>query len=138
MGLIARQIEAAGIPTLCLTSARDITRAAWPPRAAFLDYPLGHTSGRPNDPNLNRSILIDALAALSEIDAAGAIVDLPYHWADDDDWKDSIMRPAPGAAWEDDRGERRPDPQFQSEADRRAAAETHAGADCAVCVGIDY
>ncbi len=138
MGLIARQLESAGIATLCLTSARDITRAAWPPRAAFLDYPLGHTSGRPHEPGTNRAIMRAALAALEQIDEPGAIVDLPFQWADDDGWKDSVMRPAPGADWVDDRSERFPDPQFQSELDRVAADESHAGEDCAVCAGIDY
>ncbi len=138
MGLIARQLEAAGVPTLCLTSARDITWAAWPPRAAFLDYPLGHTSGRPHDPAVNRSIMLDALAAFERIEEPGTIVDLPYRWADDDAWKDAVMRPADGAEWEDDRGERLPDPQFQSDLDRWAAEETHADHECLVCPGIDY
>ena len=52
MGLIARQIEAVGIPTLSMTSALSITRAVHPPRGAFLDYPLGHTTGKANEPGL--------------------------------------------------------------------------------------
>ena len=138
VGLIARQVEEAGISTLCLTSARDITRAAWPPRGAFLDFPLGHTAGRPNQPDLNRSIMIDALAALETIDEPGRIVELRHRWGDDDDWKDAVMRPAPGGEWEDERTERLADPQYQSDADRAAAESAHEGEGCVVCAGIDY
>ena len=134
VGLIARQLEAAGIATLSLTSARDITRAAWPPRAAFLDYPLGHTSGRPNDPEINRSIMVDALRAFETIAAPGTIVDLPYRWADDDAWKDAVMVPD----GTDDRVERHPEPQYQTDDDIRAAEASHHGLDCLVCAGIDY
>ena len=49
VGLIARAVEAAGIPTLSMTSAWSITASVNPPRAAFVDYPLGHTTGQPHD-----------------------------------------------------------------------------------------
>jgi len=65
VGLVARSAEAAGIPTLCLASALDITRAVNPPRAAFLDFPLGHTAGKPGDPELQRAILADALSSFA-------------------------------------------------------------------------
>ena len=38
VGLIARNAEAAGIPTLSMGSALDIMQAVNPPRAAFLDF----------------------------------------------------------------------------------------------------
>ena len=71
MGLIARAIEAEGIPTLSVTSARDITRAVWPPRAAYLDYPLGHTSGRPHEPELNLADTSGRIRCLREPACAG-------------------------------------------------------------------
>jgi NAD(P)-dependent dehydrogenase (short-subunit alcohol dehydrogenase family) len=43
-------LEAAGVPTICLTAAHSITASVNPPRAAFVDLPLGNTAGRPNDP----------------------------------------------------------------------------------------
>lgn len=141
--LIARQLEAAGIATVSLTSAIDITRAANPPRAVFLDYPLGHTSGRVGETQLNRDIVAAALAAFADLDEPGSMVHLPYHWADDDDWKDRVMRPQPASdggsgKMEDDRTERLPDPQYQSPDDEAAARAAHAGEDCLVCAGIDY
>jgi hypothetical protein len=144
VGLIARHAEANGIPTLSMSSARDITAAVNPPRATFLDWPLGHTSGRPHRPDLNERILRAALAAFERIDAPGTIVDLDEPWADDDDWKDRVMRPRPagsgagGIAMADDRVERWPTPQYQTADDAAAAAERHGGQDCVVCAGIDY
>ncbi len=145
MGLIARRLEAAGIATVCLTSARDITRAVNPPRAAFVDFPLGHTSGRPHQPELNRAIVGDALRAFEVLKVPGSMVHLRYHWAEDDSWKDGVMRPSAatadggsGSGVADDRVERFDTPQFQTEADAAAAADSHGGETCAVCAGIDF
>jgi hypothetical protein len=63
VGLIAREVEAAGIPTLCMTSAYDITQAVNPPRAVFLNYPLGHQTGKPDDSANQRAIVLAALKA---------------------------------------------------------------------------
>ena len=45
------------MPTLSMTSAWSITAAVWPPRAAFVDHPLGHTTGRAGDPAGQRAIV---------------------------------------------------------------------------------
>ena len=141
MGLIARQLEAAGIPTVSLTSARDITAAANPPRAVFVDYPLGHTSGRVDDHALNRQIVTAALDALA-LSEPGVIVDLPHAWADTDDWKDGVMQVRTSTSGEtsteDDRVARHDTTQYQSDADAEAAAASHRGETCLVCAGIDY
>lgn len=141
MGLIARQLEAAGIPTVSLTSARDITAAANPPRAVFVDYPLGHTSGRVGEPALNRQIVSAALDAL-ELTEPGVIVDLPHVWADTDDWKDGVMQVRTSlsgeTSTEDDRVARHDTPQYQTKDDADAAAASHDGEACLVCAGIDY
>ncbi len=63
-----------------MTSARDITQAVRPPRAVFLNFPLGHQTGKPDDPELQRRIVTDAMRAFETIAAPGTIVDLPYVW----------------------------------------------------------
>lgn len=106
-----------------MSSALDITRSVNPPRAAFLDYPLGHTTGKPNDPELQRAILIEALAAFSRIASPGGIQTLPFRWSDDDEsWKDAAM------AGGDDRAPRYDTPQYQTDEDRQRAEW------CEVCV----
>lgn len=120
-----------------MSSAYSITAAVRPPRAVFLDFPLGHTAGKPHDAALQRRILRDTLDALVAIDAPGTIRRLPYRWAEDDAWKDSVRRPAPGGSSEDDRGRRHPEPQYQSEADRIAAEAAFEREGCPSCVFLE-
>jgi len=134
VGLIAREIESRGIPTLSMSSAYSITAAVRPPRAVYLDFPLGHTAGKPHDAALQRRILRDALEALVAIDTPGTIRRLAYRWSEDDAWKDSVMRPHPGGAGGDDRIERHPEPQYQCEADRIAAEAAIERGGCRGCV----
>jgi len=147
VGLISRQLEESGIPTVTMTSALDITEAVGPPRAVFLDYPLGHTSGRAHDPALGLDIVGNALAAFSEADHPGWIGRQLHRWSSDDSWKDSVMRPAgthqaaSGGKTEggaDDRTPRLATPQYQSGADAAASAASHDGEECLVCKGVDY
>ncbi len=142
MGLIARQVEAAGIPTLCMTSALSITRAVNPPRAAFLEYPLGHTTGKPREPELQRRILRDALAGFATLAEPGSVAMLDYAWAPDDAWKDGVMRADPDAELlrdeaQDDRTERRDLPQYQTEQDRELAQAALASGGCASCIVLE-
>lgn len=107
----------------------------------FVDFPLGHTTGRPDDPDLSLAIVRAALDLVPR--AAEQLVDLAFHWSDDDDWKNAAYRPAPDphtgeVRHVDDRTERVATPRFQTARDARAATETHAGRQCAVCAGIDY
>ena len=126
MGLIARHAEAAGIPTLCMGSVLDILQAVYPPRAAFLDYLLGHTTGKPSEPELQRAILLEALEAFSSLQEPGQIKHLPFRWAEDDDWKDGVMNDG------DSRTPRQDTPQYQTEADRVLAEQNDPEA-CEVC-----
>jgi D-proline reductase (dithiol) PrdB len=65
----------------------DITEAVKPPRAVFVNFPLGHQTGKPFQPELQKSIVKDALNALYTIKEPGTIVALPYRWAEDDSWE---------------------------------------------------
>ena len=94
VGLIARAVETAGICTMSMTSALDITQAVKPPRSVFINFPLGHQTGKPHDPELQRSIVRDAFRALGTISMPGTIVSLPYVWDEcDDSWEDREYRP---------------------------------------------
>jgi D-proline reductase (dithiol) PrdB len=112
VGLIARHAEAAGIPTLCMSSALDITASVNPPRAAFLDYPLGHTTGKPHQPELQRAIMLEALEGFATLTQPGAVKMLPFRWSEDEAWKETAQR------GQDDRRPRYDTPQYQTEADR--------------------
>lgn len=108
-----------------MSSAIDITKAANPPRAAFLDYPLGHTTGKPNQPELQRAILVQALEGFTSLTEPGSIKMLPFRW-DEEDWKRTAMMDG------DARVERYETPQYQTEEDR-IRAEGNAAVVCTVC-----
>ena len=90
MSLVARYLEADGIPTVVLSSARDITASAYPPRALFVNYPLGNTCGKPHDAENQREILTRALRLLEEATEPGRIVDAPYRWSEDESWMEHV------------------------------------------------
>lgn len=99
-----------------MTSARDITLAVKPPRAVFLNFPLGHQTGKPNQPELQRAIVRDALRAFETIETPGTIVDLPYVWDPQDrGWEQTDYTPgfmpkipskAAADAWDEERRRR--------------------------------
>ena len=113
-----------------MTSALDITRSVNPPRAAFLDYPLGHTTGKPHEPELQRAIMREALVAFDTLTTPGAVKLLPFVWSADETWKLQAF------AGDDTRTARLETPQYQSDEDRiRAASGLSAQTDdeCQVC-----
>jgi D-proline reductase (dithiol) PrdB len=79
-GLVARVVEEAGIATVVVATGRDLTRQVMPPRAVFVNFPMGNPFGRPGDVELQTRILEDALTLAASDCAPGTLVDLPYEW----------------------------------------------------------
>jgi D-proline reductase (dithiol) PrdB len=80
VGLIARAIEAAGIPTVSISITRDLTAAVGVPRALFLKWPLGHPLGEPGHAAQQRTVIFDALQLLLEAKTPGVIAEPGYRW----------------------------------------------------------
>ncbi len=76
MGLVQRAIEEAGIATISVTMAPDVTRRVRVPRAAAVGFPLGHPFGFPGETFRQREILARLLRQAAEIREPGTIVDL--------------------------------------------------------------
>ena len=124
MGLVARTLEKAGFPTICLTAARSITESVNPPRSAFVDMPLGYTVGRPHEPEFQRDLLRKVFKAVENMNSPGSILDLDVTWSDDPSWKDkatSGLNNGVNSAEGDTRQPRLSEPQYQFEEDRIAA-----------------
>ena len=81
---MARVFEEAGLPTVSMSSALDITSLVKPPRAVFVNFPLGHQCGKPNDPGGQRAILREALRLLETANEGGTLLRLPARWREDD------------------------------------------------------
>ncbi len=80
MGLIARAVEAAGIPTVCLSLTKDLTAAVGVPRALFVKWPLGHPLGEPHNALQQRTLIYDALQLLLTAQQPGIIAEPGYRW----------------------------------------------------------
>ena len=64
-----------------MTVARDVTEHAKPPRAVFVPFMMGHHFGVPFHRDLQRRIVREALARLTEAEQSGEIHDVPVTWA---------------------------------------------------------
>ncbi len=117
MCLIARHFEINGLPTIILGSALDILESGRPPRAKFLDYPLGFESGRPFDPENQLAVVGAALAGIDNMDAPG-IEPLDFNW--DEGWR-MIEERNKDLVNQDLRSFRDTSPQYQTEQDRELA-----------------
>lgn len=63
-----------------MSSAHDLTSLVKPPRTFFVNYPLGHTTGKPFDRQNQIEIIKAALSGAAAITEGGTIVELPYEW----------------------------------------------------------
>lgn len=91
MSLAARLLEAAGIPTVIIGSARDIVEECGVPRFLFTDFPLGNPVGKPGDSAMQQTILGMALELLESARFPRTTVQAPFVWAETDEWRQSYM-----------------------------------------------
>ncbi len=118
-----------------MSSAWSITKSVNPPRAVFLDFPLGRTAGKPNNKELQRNIMRDTLAAFANLEQSGQIHTLPYCWSGDFSWKERALRSKPADGQPADaRVERSTTPQYQTKEDQDAAENRLAKDGCPDCV----
>ena len=87
MSLVARHLEADGLPTVIMGCAKDIVEHCGVPRFLFSDFPLGNSAGRPNDTDSQALTLELALRVLESAPAARTTVQSPLRWRDDASWK---------------------------------------------------
>ncbi len=91
VGLVSRHLEAAGIPTVIIGSARDITEELAVPRFLFSDTPLGNPCGPPGDPATQERVVAAGLDLLERAWTQQTTVAAPWRWPDDA-WRDGFMR----------------------------------------------
>jgi hypothetical protein len=93
VGLVARTVEEMGIPTVCVSTGRDITALVKPPRSYFVNVPMGNNFGGPGDAATQTRILRAALELAATATEPGRIVDDPLVWP-----KPFFFNPAPPSA----------------------------------------
>jgi hypothetical protein len=87
VSLVARHLDAHGVPTVIMGCARDIVEHCGVPRFLWSDFPLGNQAGRPFDVESQRQTLELALRVLESAPAARTTVQSPLRWAADAAWK---------------------------------------------------
>ncbi|HVO27313.1 MAG TPA: hypothetical protein VMW56_27180 [Candidatus Margulisiibacteriota bacterium] len=92
MSLVARHLEAHGIASVILGSARDIVEHCGVPRFVFTDFPLGNPCGKPDDVAMQRAIVGLGLDLLEKAFTPRTTVQTPFAWGDDESWRDNYMR----------------------------------------------
>ncbi len=92
VSLVARHLEAHGVATVILGSARDVVEHCGVPRFVFTDFPLGNPCGKPYDADMQRSIVAGGLDLLESARAPRTTVQTPFVWSADQSWRDDYMR----------------------------------------------
>jgi hypothetical protein len=92
VSLVARHLEAGGIATVILGSARDIVEHCGVPRFVFTDFPLGNPCGKPWDADMQRAIVGTGLDLLEKAFTPRTTVQTPFVWSEDQSWRDEYMR----------------------------------------------
>ena len=73
MGLVARAIEEAGVPTVSLSNLKGATLRVRPPRALLTRFPRGQTVGPAGDAATQRAVVRAALELLATAREAGEL-----------------------------------------------------------------
>jgi D-proline reductase (dithiol) PrdB len=81
VGLVQREIEAAGFSTITLANIPDLVAAVSAPRVAGIEHPFGQTVGSPGDAETQTAVLRATLDVLKTIETPGEVVYLPFEWA---------------------------------------------------------
>jgi hypothetical protein len=85
--LVARHLEANGIPTVVMGCAKDIVEHAAVARFLFSDFPLGNSAGKPHDVASQDQTLELALRVLESAPGPRTTMQSPLRWAADASWK---------------------------------------------------
>lgn len=85
--LLARYLEASGIPTVVMGTAKDIVEYCGVPRFLFSDFPLGNAAAKPNDVRSQDLLFELALRLLEFAPAPRTTVQSPLIWSADPSWK---------------------------------------------------
>jgi D-proline reductase (dithiol) PrdB len=92
VSLVARELEANGIATVVVGSARDIVEECGVPRFLFTDFPLGNPCGKPDDRSMQRDLVGHALDLLETARMPRTTVQTPFVWDEDESWKERYAR----------------------------------------------
>ena len=80
MPVLARWIEATGIPTVVVTMMPAVAEERRAPRIVGVEFPYGHAFGMPHDKAMQRRVLELSLRVLAGAGSFGTRVDFDVEW----------------------------------------------------------
>ena len=83
MGLVARVVEAAGIPTVTLNMIWTYQNLVGMPRVAAIEHPFGRPYGDVGDADTQTAVLRAALGVFTSAREPGHVEHLPFVWHED-------------------------------------------------------
>jgi hypothetical protein len=95
VSLVARHLEANGLPTVMIGSARDVVEHCGVPRFMFTDFPLGNPCGHPWQPEMQRQIVTATLGMLESAPGPRTTLVAPFAWKEDPGWRERYGRVDP-------------------------------------------
>jgi D-proline reductase (dithiol) PrdB len=95
VSLVARYLEASGLPTVIIGSALDIVEHCGVPRFVFTDLPLGNPVGHPWNRDMQREVVRLALRTLETASGPRTTVRAPVRWKEDPGWRERYSRVDP-------------------------------------------
>jgi hypothetical protein len=78
--VLARLLEAQGLPTVVVTMMPATAQQLLTPRIVGVEFPFGHPFGQPGDRATQRLVLETALRVLAGASAPGTRVDVDLEW----------------------------------------------------------
>lgn len=83
VSLVARHLEANGIPTVIIGSALDVVEHCGVPRFYFTDFPLGNPCGHPWARDMQREIVRRGIGLFETAKAPLTTVQAPFAWTEE-------------------------------------------------------
>jgi D-proline reductase (dithiol) PrdB len=97
VGLVARAVEEAGIPTVTLELIWPFQRVVGMPRVAAIEHPFARPFGDVGDAATQRLVLLAALAVFEQAREPGHVEHLPMVWPSQPDerrsWHPAVPSP---------------------------------------------
>lgn len=95
VSLVARHLEANGLPTVLIGSARDVVEHCGVARFVFTDFPLGNPCGHPWRPDMQREVVAAALGLLETAPGPRTTLVASFKWKEDPGWRERYGRVDP-------------------------------------------
>jgi len=80
VSVLARLVEASGIPTVLVTMMPDVAEWLLVPRIVGVEFPFGHSFGPAGDEVVHRRVLETAVVVLGGSTSFGTRVDIDLEW----------------------------------------------------------